>query len=360
MNRVSTSPQALTVGLLGILLALSMPTAHAKSAAGALEKMDRDGDGRLSKSEWRKKRVFDRIDSDSDGYLSVREMKVFFGEPTDEVDPSSVPDAKTLSAIRRAKWDDPQDLKDKGLVPTGLRPVWPEGIECRGIDETYAMDYTYKRPREAYHGGIDMPAPFGTPIIAAMDGEVVAVFDGAKTNPRGAEIVLRHTPEESGLPLFIYSRYTHFDTLPTFKPGDRVRMGDVLGTTGNSGLLGCEVKGEMCRGKSRRPAIHYDILYSEKSNFLNTGWVVVPVGGHWMDPNALYRGRMPVDSVSMRNLPEADKAVPIAYKLSSGEIVPPDAKAIWPYHCWRNGEDATPAGNTAASDGNTNVLDTNY
>jgi murein DD-endopeptidase MepM/ murein hydrolase activator NlpD len=311
-----------------------VPQALGKSADGALSKMDKDGDGRLSKSEWRKKKMFPSIDGDGDGYLSRKELQRFFGETTTSSKSETGPDAVSLSAIRRARFDNVQDLKNRGLFETGLKPTWPDHVECRGIDEWYAKDYTPKRPKEAYHGGIDIPAPFGTPILAAMDGKVVAVYDG-KSTPRGIEVVLRHTPKQSGLPLYLYTRYTHFQRRPGLKVGQQIKMGDELGTTGNTGLLGCEVSGKPCRGRSRRPAIHFDVLYSKSGKYFNMGTVLVPKDAWWMDPNALFRKKLPLDSASMKALPESEKSIPISFKLDSGELYPPDTRMIWPYTCWR-------------------------
>ncbi|ODB93224.1 hypothetical protein A3194_00530 [Candidatus Thiodiazotropha endoloripes] len=335
MKMIATQTNSWIAMLLLTALSLTTLVAEAKSAAGALKKMDRNGDNRLSYEEWRKKRLFKRIDIDGDNYLDVNELKRFFGEAVEGVNPGSLPDNKTISAIRRSKFDDPQDLKEKGLIATGLYPVWPKGIACRGIDETYAMDYSHKRPKQAYHGGIDLPAPFGTPILAVMSGEVFAIYDAHRSNPRGIEVVLRHTPEQSGLPLYLYSRYTHFDSLPRLTIGQAVAMGDVLGETGNTGVLGCELKNRPCRGRTRRPALHFDILYSVRSEYYDTGSVLIPVDGYWMDPNALYRNSMPVDSDSMKALTKDRKGVSIAYTLEGGEVWPVDTKMIWPYACWR-------------------------
>ncbi|MEJ1498045.1 MAG: peptidoglycan DD-metalloendopeptidase family protein [Candidatus Sedimenticola sp. (ex Thyasira tokunagai)] len=326
--------KALPISLLIAAGLLFTPTlVIAKSAAGAIEKMDRDGDGKISKGEWKKKKkMFAMIDLDSDGYVTLEELQIRFGERTTETD-SSVerPDQASMSAIRRAGFDDVQDLKDRGLIETGLYPVWEDDASCRGIDEWYAKDYSPKRPKESYHGGIDIPAPFGTPIYAAMDGEVVAIYEG-KLNPRGIEVVMRHTPEESGLPLYIYTRYTHFNRMPEVKVGQHLKMGDLLGPTGNSGIQGCELTGKPCR-KARRPAIHYDVLYSRDKRYFDTGTTLVPFDVYWMDPNALYRKKPPFDSFTLRGLLAEHKAIPIAYMFESGERVPPDTKMIWPYAC---------------------------
>lgn len=59
----------------------------------------------------------------------------------------------------------------------------------------------------------------------------------------------------------------------------------------------------------------------------------IPVEGHYADLVALMRRRMPLDSHSMSALPERAKRVQIPCKLTTDEILPPDAKIIWPYAC---------------------------
>ena len=328
------------VRLLAVLLvsgAVTLPAAYAqKSAAMVIERLDANGDGKISRKEWRKKRIFDEVDLDSDGYVSRQELMIRFGEAANDGGavqnhPEDRPDPITMAAIRRGKFDDVAHLKARGLFETGLKPVWDKGVVCRDIDHWYAKDYSDVRPKEAYHGGVDIPAPFGTPVLAAMSGEVVALYEGTH-NPRGIEVVLRHTPEESGLPYYLYSRYTQFETMPQLTKGQRVKMGEVIGTTGNTGVLGCELKGIPCRG-SRRPVLHFDILYTKSEKYFDTGTILVPFEAHWMDPNALYRKKLPVNSESMLTLPEAGKRVPISYMLESGEFVPADTRMIWPYSC---------------------------
>lgn len=109
-------------------------------------------------------------------------------------------------AIGRWRSCDIQQAIDRGLFETGLSPAFPAQAQCRGIDEGYAISYAARRGREQYHGGIDMPAPWGTPMIAAAAGTVVAKYAG-ENSPRGIEIVLRHSPEDTGIPLWIYTQY---------------------------------------------------------------------------------------------------------------------------------------------------------
>lgn len=241
-------------------------------------------------------------------------------------------DRETLCAIGRSRKCDVQTAIKRGLFETGLVPMFPKGVLCRDIDsEKWAISYTHKRPREAYHGGIDMPAPYGTPIIAAADGTVVGLYEG-EDSYRGREIVLRHTPDDTGIPLYIYTQYTHFDTMPQFMVGDRVRMGQFLGPTGNSGKAGGKKHAAKKKGL-RRPAIHFAVWYSGDPEFCDTGRAIVPKNGFWMDPNALFRKTLPFDSYSMKNLPQSQKEVPVSVMLEGGRLIPPDTKIVWPYTC---------------------------
>jgi len=243
-------------------------------------------------------------------------------------------DKETICAIGRSKKCDIQIAVKHGLFETGLQPQFPKGMICRDIDsEQWAISYTNKRPRESYHGGIDMPAPFGTPIIAVADGVVVGVYSG-ENSYRGREIVIRHSPENTGIPLWIYTQYSHFDAMPQFRVGDTVKMGQVLGPTGNSGKPGTGgKKRKKNKKKARRPAIHFAVWFSEVPEFHDTGRGIIPKAGEWMDPNALFRLKPPFDSYSMRDLPRSQKKVPIPVMLEGGTFFPHDTKLVWPYSC---------------------------
>lgn len=239
-------------------------------------------------------------------------------------------DNDTICAIGRGRRCDINLARARGLVETGLRPRFPDGLDCRGIDEHWAISYTHKRSREAYHGGIDMPAPYGTPIIAVAAGTVVAKFDGARSM-RGIEIILRHSPDDTGIPLWIYTAYSHLDEHPKLAIGQRVRIGDVLAPTGNSG----KTPANRPTGKERRPAIHFAVWFSTSPNFFVGRRKLVPAQGWWMDPNALYRLTPPFDSPSMKALPDTEKRVPISVMLKDGATVPANTKLVWPYKCSR-------------------------
>ena len=176
-----------------------------------------------------------------------------------------------------------------------------------------------------------MPAPFGTPMIASAAGTVVGKYVG-KNSYRGKEIILRHSHEDTGIPLWIYTQYAHFDKMPNFEVGQRVEMGEVLGPTGNSG----RGRKPNQQHKKRRPAIHFAVWFSNNPHYVALSDKIIPVDGQWMDPNALFRKKLPLDTHSLKALPKVEKRVPISVMIGDGKTIPPDAKIVWPYMCSRS------------------------
>jgi len=214
--------------------------------------------------------------------------------------------------------------KDRGVTETGLSPDFIDEGDCPEIDsEKWAIDYSHKRNRSALHKGIDIPQPRGTPIVAIADGVVVGKFVN-ENNRKGIEIMLRHTPQQTGLPFWTYSQYTHLRKIPTLSIGAKVMMGDEVGKTANTGKMGRRI---------RRNALHFAILYSKHPEWSNDGVVVTPKDGYFMDPNAFYRLDPPYNSRSVSTLPIHQKQVPVPYMKAEGTLVPPDTKRIWPYIC---------------------------
>lgn len=77
------------------------------------------------------------------------------------------------------------------------------------------------------HTGIDFAAASGTPIYAANDGVVLLCL--SNPNGFGNHIVLSHG---SG----ITTMYAHMSAFGTFKEGDEVKRGQVIGYVGSTGL----------------------------------------------------------------------------------------------------------------------------
>ncbi len=249
-------------------------------------------------------------------------------------------DDKTWSGMVRCMECDVQDAIDLGMRITGSEPAFPADFDCRTIDEGWAIDYSTKRARVALHGGIDIPAPHGTPILAIADGKVVAMFDNHETAV-GVKIFLQHSPEQTGRPFWVYSEYAHLKELPPLQIGSQVKRGDVVGLTGNTGISGQEARAKAGspssgRSKTRRDAIHFSIMYSDSSDYVvlqKLGGHLVPIRGRWMDPVAFYRNTPPYDSDTVAGLTEGEKRVRIPIQAPNGVTIPSGSKLIWPYSC---------------------------
>lgn len=88
--------------------------------------------------------------------------------------------------------------------------------------------YGYRRDpftgSRSFHNGIDMAAPLGTPVYAPMDGVVTAT---GYSNGTGNYIVVRHHGGYSTL-------YGHLSSIDAV-PGEKVKVGAMIGRVGNSG-----------------------------------------------------------------------------------------------------------------------------
>ncbi len=87
----------------------------------------------------------------------------------------------------------------------------------------------------AFHSGIDIDAPFGTPVRATGDGDVASA---AVTNGYGREIVLDHGHE-------LRTVYGHLSAIAVL-PGQHVTRGQVIGYVGQS-------------GRATGPHLHYEV-----------------------------------------------------------------------------------------------------
>lgn len=354
----------LIMASLVLVLAPNLSHAKKKNQGGGFNKdrvardfnhADTNGDRRLSREEWNRRGNFDRLDRNGDGELSLKEVRFMYlghdeknyawpphgmPEPSPEIDPAIATDEvghdaldkETMCGLGRSSKCSVEPQFARGLIETGTGPVFPTNALCPGIDDYWAMDYASKRNRETYHGGIDLPVPWGTPMRAVAAGSVVAKFK-AEQSKRGTEIVIRHSPEQTGLPMWTYSAYGHLDAMPDLEIGQRVKMGQILGPTGNSGISAKGSKGS-AQSSTRRPAIHLALFYADTPQYVNLkGSIIIPVDGRWLDPMAFYRQKEPFDSHVVKALPDHEKGVEIPILFVDGTTFPENTKMIWPYSC---------------------------
>ncbi|MEM9155082.1 MAG: peptidoglycan DD-metalloendopeptidase family protein [Cyanobacteria bacterium P01_F01_bin.33] len=88
----------------------------------------------------------------------------------------------------------------------------------------------------SFHAGVDLAAPTGTPILAALSGEVT--FAGARGN-LGNAVILDHAQRYR-------TRYGHMIRV-VVRAGDRVRQGQLIGYVGST-------------GRSTGPHLHFEYL----------------------------------------------------------------------------------------------------
>ncbi|HEV2486261.1 MAG TPA: M23 family metallopeptidase [Terracidiphilus sp.] len=87
----------------------------------------------------------------------------------------------------------------------------------------------------AFHSGLDIDAPYGTPVRAAADGDVSGASMGAGY---GREVVLNHGHE-------VLTVYGHLSSIAVV-PGEHVNRGQVIGYVGQS-------------GRATGPHLHYEV-----------------------------------------------------------------------------------------------------
>lgn len=122
-----------------------------------------------------------------------------------------------------------------GPPATASGPVMPVlGVLASDLQNTYGAP----RDDDRSHRGIDIPAPRGTPLLAAVDGWIVALPHGG-AGGRGV-FLLDRTGE-----YLLY--YAHLDAwAPDLWPGMAVRQRELLGWVGTS-------------GNAQQPHLHFEV-----------------------------------------------------------------------------------------------------
>lgn len=218
----------------------------------------------------------------------------------------------------------------RGLIETGLRPLYPEGLDCRELTSVFGARTRSdgsQRSRRYYagrHGGADFPAQ-GVDIIAMADGEVVEKSPGG--NIGGVKVVLRHAPEDTGLGVWTFTEYKHLREESPLDLGQRVKQGTPVGVAWNTGTTGSRAY-----GADGFHHLHLTAWYNGDGAFWETRMMLIPKDGRWLDPMAMLRGG-PVDSAAAKALPDADKAFRFPYMTADGATHPAGAKVVWPFVC---------------------------
>jgi murein DD-endopeptidase MepM/ murein hydrolase activator NlpD len=138
---------------------------------------------------------------------------------------------------------DPLELLGGGrfrlIDPEGKPPSPPVGVGGHGlqrpvggpITSPYGMRVHPVTGERKLHDGTDFGVPCGTPVHAAAAGVVTG---RSSAGAYGKRIVIRHRPD-------FETSYSHLSA-QSVSVGDRVRAGQVVGRSGNTGLsTGCHL-----------------------------------------------------------------------------------------------------------------------
>lgn len=230
----------------------------------------------------------------------------------------------------------PVERRDHTIAASGLSAVFPEGYACEPVSSPFAsvtrFDGSIRRGDRngGMHGGMDISLEAGTPLLAVADGEVIALGEGGALE--GIYIWLRHTPEDTGSPHFVFSKYQHLSVLPPLSVGDRIAAGKVVGLSGATGTAGKHY------GPGGYPHLHLSTFYGPGGEYEIKGMYGSMVSARESrlgDPLILYlgdSGNLP-DIAAVQSLPDERRTVRPAVVGDDGIIHPAGSKTVWPVAC---------------------------
>ena len=234
---------------------------------------------------------------------------------------------------RVAKW--PYSFYEaKGLFATGLKPVFPDGVDCPPISSPYGSKTRYdgsqrNNSHHNYHNGMDISLKPGTPLLAVADGTVIHKGTGGQLV--GDFIWLHLPPGSTGLSMHIFARYQHLDEPSAMKVGDTVKAGDIVALGGATGTTGGHF------GSSGYSHLHLTFTTGPSGEFEVEPNIprVKHAVMNYFDPMGLYLNKTieALTNHALRDLPSEKKQVPVPVILTGGEIIPNESKIVWPLAC---------------------------
>ena len=110
---------------------------------------------------------------------------------------------------------------------TPIKTGWPVSGQTISGYSMDALSYNETTLDWRVHNGIDIAADAGTPVYAAADGEVYSVFED---DTMGMTVVIRH---QGGY----VTTYSSLSSDLSVQTGSSVKLGQTIGTVGNTALL---------------------------------------------------------------------------------------------------------------------------
>ncbi len=222
-----------------------------------------------------------------------------------------------------------EDRKMKMEKASGLTPVFYNNASCNDIDSEYGSKTRYdgsQRPKnrnKGHHGGTDWTITIGEPLLAIADGKVIHKGKGGRME--GKYIWLLHSPKQTGMPHWTYSKYQHLDKIPDIEVGTNVKVGEVIAIGGDTGTKGGHY------GNHGYPHLHLSIKKTREPNYEISWGKLRAKKAKGTDVLYLYNNTIHTPKL-FENIKTQPNEVLVGY-VKNGKITPQDAKLIWPIAC---------------------------
>ena len=224
------------------------------------------------------------------------------------------------------------------IQETKLLPVFPSGYQCPKITSAFAAtsdgagNIRDLSIHGGKHGGVDVGFNVGNPLIAISGGEVIAKgpASGNGAQMEGIFLWLRHSPEDTGLAFWTFSKYQHLKQPSPLNIGDRVKPGQVVAIGGDTGTYSRKFGTSL-------PHLHMSTFLSECGEYEVIGSNKNIVKAR--DPLHVDMMVLFIKGISLeraRNEPThegIEKSLPVATSSWEGAPSDPSARLFWPVAC---------------------------
>jgi peptidoglycan LD-endopeptidase LytH len=138
------------------------------------------------------------------------------------------PDIAPHEAVPNPEEANPPEVGARGAVPEWQLPDMRLMIPVSDVEPDELVDtFTESRGRGRPHDAIDILAPRGRPVLAAVPGEILRLFE----SERGGITVYQRGPDD----VTVYY-YAHLEGYrPSLEEGQYVAQGETIGYVGDSG-----------------------------------------------------------------------------------------------------------------------------
>jgi murein DD-endopeptidase MepM/ murein hydrolase activator NlpD len=213
------------------------------------------------------------------------------------------------------------------IRPSGLQPVFPDAAACPEIASPFGSDTRYdgsSRPGfqfGGYHGGIDVSLAEGTLLLALAAGTVATKGEGGQLE--GIYLWLRHSPEDTGLTYWVFSKYQHLESHSELAIGAKVVAGQVIARSGKTGTVGGHYR------SAGYPHLHLTTRKNPNGEYQIMDSGQLAAEAPLFDPLVIYHEA----GLKSAGAPPREKTVAIPYATPDGQLWPKGTRVVWPVAC---------------------------